>query len=235
MTDSFIQPIKVGFGTMLASFYDSLVPMTTSVGLFQERGFGNSVAICPGRMIDDAEEMLKKWLKDDTGSPSPGSSLPAMLVAFGHDYNPTGRDFARQLTDSEFIRIGDDERVFALRTMASDQRVQVAIAAHDPATAKSIAAQLALFLDANRRFKATYFFAGHTIDWPVTIELPDNPASEIKTGTKNLVLLALDLNLKATIPIYRSPSDTEENDGSGLMPPGFPVVLEVNDENKVTL
>jgi hypothetical protein len=235
MTDNFIQPIKAGFGVMLRSFFDGLVPMTAGVDDLQSRGFANAVGICPGRMVDDAEAMLKKWLKDDTGTPSQGAMLPAMLVAFGHDYTPTGRDFARQLTDATFIRLEDDPRVFELRTMANDQRVQVAIAAHDPATAKSIAAQLALFLDSNRRFGATYPFAGYDNTWPVTIEMPDSPASEIKTGAKNLVLLVVDLNLKATIPLYRAPAEHEENDGSGLEPPGFPVVITVSGETTVTV
>ena len=232
------EPVKAAFGGFMGQFYASIVPTTKPMQAFVERGLAKSVAWAPARMVDAAEEMLSSWQRNDTSPhPSKPAELPVILVAMAKDYTPTGRDYTRQAADREMVMIPGDqkERLFGLRTIAGDIRAQVAIFASDEPTAKSIAAQFALFLDgtARRRFTARHQFAGMALDWPVQIESPDVPASSVATEAKNLTILALDLTLKASIPLLDHPKDSEPNDGKGSDgnpqdPHGYPLTASVN-------
>lgn len=71
------------------------------------------------------------------------------------------------------------------------------------------------------------------MDWPVQIESTDSPATSIGTEAKNLTILAIDLTLKATIPMMSAPAPGQPNDGKGTPgstsnPSGFPLVERVN-------
>ena len=142
------------------------------------------------------------------------------------------------LADRELVTIPTDpkERVFGLRTVSGDIRAQIAIFAHDEPTAKSLASQFLLFLDAtqNRRFTATYEFAGQTMDWPVQLETPDAPAMSIPSESTNLTILAIDITLKATVPLFDAPAYGQPNDGQGTPetddPAGYPKVFDVGTE-----
>jgi hypothetical protein len=163
--------------------------------------------------------------------------LPVFIVAVARDYVPSGRDFTRQMADSINVAIPGDtkNRYFGLKTIAADIRAQVAIFAADGPTASSIASQFSLFLEAstNRRFHANYTFAGVTDGWPVQIETTDNPFISVQTELKNVAILAADLTLKATIPLFDAPKAGDpNNDGKGTPgtddPAGYEVVVEVD-------
>lgn len=235
------EPIKVGFGQYMVGFYNSLVPTTQSMPEFIGRGAAKAMAFAPSRMVDAAEEMLASWQRNDTdSSDTRPAKLPAVLVAMAQDYVPTGRDYTRQIADSMPTIIPADAkaRAFGLRTVAGDIRAQILIVAADEPTARSIASQFHLFLDAvpNRRFHYSHTFAGATTDWPVQIEAPDSPAIAIKTDVKNIVMLAIDLILKAQIPLYDAPAVGQPNDGKGIPgtddPAGYPLVNQVNFDDK---
>lgn len=231
------EPIKVGFGEYMVGFYNTLVPTTKAMPEFLQRGSAKAMAFAPSRMVDAAEEMLASWQRNDTDTADTRpAKLPVIIVAMAQDYTPTGRDFTRQLADSmQTIITGDaKERVFGLRTVAGDIRAQIVVVAQDEPTAKSIISQLHLFLDAmpNRRFHYNHTFAGVTTAWPVQIEAPDVPAMAIKTESKNIVMLAVDLTLKAQIPLYDAPAVGDpNNDGKGVPgtsdPAGYKVVTLV--------
>jgi hypothetical protein len=230
------EPIKAGFGEYLVGFYGSLTPTTKAMPEFIARGASKSLAYAPSRMVDAVEEMLAAWQRNDTDSAATKpAKLPVILVAMAQDYMPTGRDFTRQIADPMEVIIPGDvkERCFGLRTVAGDIRTQVAIVAADEPTARSIASQFHLFLDAmpNRRFHYSNTFAGATTQWPVQIEAPDVPAIAVKTELKNVVILAIDLTLKAQIPLYDAPQDGDYNDGKGVPgtadPAGYPLVVDV--------
>jgi hypothetical protein len=235
------EPVKIGFGGFMTEFYNSLVPTTKPMTEYLARGVGKSIAWAPSRMIDAAEEMLASWQRNDTDSaPTQPAKLPAIIVAMAKDYIPTGRDYTRQVTDSEWMIMPDDakERAFGLRAIAGDIRVQIAFFAADEPTAKSLAAQFCLFLDRihNRSFNSVYTFAGINSDWPVQIESPDSPVSNAQSQSKNVTILVADLTLKAEIPLFDAPKVGEYNDGKGVPgtsdPAGFPVVKQVNvDDN----
>lgn len=216
-----LQPIKIALGEYLARYYGSVVATTKPLESFVTRGVAKSVLWVPARMIDAAEEMLALLMRTDlNGAPTKPPELPAILVAMSKDYTPTGRDYTRQVADNVNIIIPGDpkERLFGLRAAAGDIRVQVVIFATDEPSARSLAAQFMLFLDGtdNRRFDATYHFAGQNTDWPVQIESPENLAISVATDAKNLTILAIDFMLHASIPLFDAPAEGIPNDGQGV-------------------
>lgn len=231
-----LQPVKIALGEFMGRFYQSLVATTKPMGGYLTRGLGTSIVWAPTRMIDMAEEMLSLWMRSDLDdAPTTPPELPVMIVAMAKDYTPTGREYTRQVADPILVMIPEDEkaRAFGVRCVAGDVRVQLAIFAHDEPTARSLAAQFLLFLDAtpNRRFMARYTFAGLVTEWPVQVESPDAPAIAIQTDAKNLTILAIDITLHAEIPLFDAPAEGQPNDGKGVPgtddPAGYPLVTEV--------
>jgi len=233
------EAVKVGFGGYMGAFYTSISSTTMkSLHEYTARGLAKSIVWAPSRMIDQAEDMLSLWQRNDTdSSDTHPAKLPVVIVAVARDYTPTGRDFTRQISDSTHVIIPGDtkERHFGLRTIAGDIRAQVAIFAADEPTAHSLASQFCLFLDAmpNRRFHADYAFAGVTTGWPVQIESPDSPVASVQTGLKNVVIMVVDLTLKASIPLFDAPKVGDPyNDGKGTPgtddPAGYQLVVQVD-------
>ncbi len=228
------EPVKAGLGQYMARFYDGLAPTTQPMEEFVRRGLGKAILWAPGRMVDAAEDMLSLYAREkpDDGAPTQPFELPVMFVAMAKDYTPTGREFTRQTGDREWIALPGDERgrVFGLRTIAADIRTQIVVVAADEPTARSIASQLALHLDSTsgRRFSAPFTYAGETLDWPVVIETPDVVAMAVQTDAKNLTMLAMDVTLRATVPLFDAPKPGQANDGKGVPgtpdPAGYPVV-----------
>lgn len=232
-----LEPVKASLGIFMGLFYASVVPTTKPLNTFVTRGLAKSIVWAPSRMVDSAEDMLASWQRNDTDSAATTPpNMPVIIVAMARDYTPTGRDYTRQVADSQMVMLPGDpkERVFGVRTMAGDVRAQIAIFAQEEPTARSLAAQFLLFMDAtpNRRFTAKYPFAGQALDWPVQIEAPDSPAMSIQAEAHNLTILAIDITLKAEIPLFDAPKVGEPNDGKGtpgdpLDPAGYPLTGEV--------
>lgn len=231
-----LEPVKIAFGQFLGRFFSSVVATTGPMEDFITRPLSQAIAWAPARMIDAADEMLNAWMKTDIRSaPSIPHKLPVIVVAMAKDYTPTGRDYTRQIADRCMVMIPGDEkeRVFGLRIAAGDIRVQCVIFASDEPSAKSLAAQFLLYLDEihNRRFQATYRFAGIETEWPVQIESPDSPAMSIANEARNLTILAVDLTLKAEIPMFDAPGKEEPNDGKGVPgtddPAGYPTIKDL--------
>ena len=237
-----LEPVKAAFGQFMGRFYTEIVPTTQPLQGYVVRGLAKSIVWAPSRMVDLAEEMLATWQRNDTdGATTKPANMPVVIVAMARDYTPAGRDYTRQIADAEMVMITGDakERVFSLRTIAGDIRAQVAIFSQDEPTAKSLAAQFLLFLDAtpNRRFTARYTFAGQGVDWPVQVESPDSPAMSIQTESKNLTILAIDLTLKATLPMFSVPASGQANDGKGTPgdvtdPSGYLLTAQVNRDSQ---
>ena len=231
----------------MARFYKELQATTPQLEEYIRRGTEKAIAYAPARMIDEAERMFLKYLRadvkksDDENAPTDAYDLPMMLVAMARDVTPTGRDWNRQIADAAPFVFPDDpsERVFKVKTIASDIRVQIAIFAAQEATARSIAAQFLLFVDAveNRRFYADYEKWGFHSRWPCVLESPEAFAPVVQTEADNLTILAIDLTLKCTLPLFFAPKEWEENDGQGIPgdkhdPAGFPLVQVVNKDGK---
>ncbi len=214
------EPVKIAFSEELGRFYGGLSATTVPMHEFVNRGLDKSIAWCPTRMIDAAEDMLSAWRKHSNGEAvAKPIHLPVILVAMAKDTTPTDRMYTRNISQGQFVIIPDDvkERTFKLKTSSNDIRTQIAIFASDEPTARSIAAQYQLFIDdmTNRHFMAYHHFAGLDLPFGVQIETSDIPAMNIQTEAKNLTILAIDVNLRCTIPLFESPKDNEPNDGKG--------------------
>jgi len=236
-----LQPVKEALGQFLGRFFATVVPTTNPLQPYVLRPLAKAIVWAPARMIDAAEEMLALWIRANLdGGPTSPPDLPVLIVAIGKDLVPTGRDYTRQVADRQMVLIPGDEkeRLFGLRTAAGDLRAQLVIIATDEPSAHSLAAQFLLFLDAtdNRRFEATYRFAGIDTKWPVQIESPDAPAMSIQTESKNLTILAIDMTLHMTVPIFDAPAIGQPNDGKGVPgtedPSGYPLVQTIAVERE---
>lgn len=235
------EPVKAALGGFMQAFYSELAPTTKPLEEFTARGFAQCVAWAPGRMVDKAEEMLGAWLKNDSAQ-APGRlpKLPVILVGVAGDYTPIAGNMGTQVADAIDVQLPGDakHRFFQMRLVAGELRAQVAIFAHDEPTAKSLAAQLLLFLSspANRGFDAIFPYAGVDNRLPVLVASPDNPAMAIETGGKNLKALAVDLTLVCSIPLFSAPAEGEPNDGLGVPgtadPAGFPLTEQVTIASK---
>lgn len=233
---SFTDPVKAGFGRYLERFHAQLLADTPAMREFVGRPFASACVWAPGRMIDQANEMLESWRKNDTSQASQArTALPVMVASMSKDFMPAPPDFTRGMSD-DFLPVmipGDaKERVFYMRAVVADIRTQVAIFAPEEGTAKSIAMQMHLFASAlpNRRFTSAYRLAGVNDQWPVVLELPDLNAVAAPTDVKNLTILTVDLQLRATIPMLVRPTpDLADGKGTGTEadPDGFLVVSEV--------
>ena len=253
-----IMPIKRAFGVYMEDFFHELVPNVRPLREYCQRDFDAAVKVVPSRMIDAAEDMFKKYLRyddqnqrrkaekpfmDNVGSHP--HDLPMILVAFSQDVTTTMRDYGHQFEDAEYFQFPQDElkRMFKVRIMMNDIRVQVAFFAQEEGTVRSMAAQFALYLEgmSHRRFDACWEFAGMKSYWPCQIASEDVFASAVPTGTQTLHVMTIDLTLKCTIPWFKSPSESEQTDGKGFAgdkyePAGYPVLAEanINDERTVT-
>lgn len=237
---NFTDPIKAAFGRYLQGFYSQLVADTPALAEFAARGFAKSAVWAPGRMVDQVEEMLASWRKNDTAQAArPTPYLPVMIAAMAKDYVPAPPDYSRGLADPIDVMLPNDPlgRVFKMRAVVADVRTQVAIAAPEDSTARSIAMQLQLYASAlpNRRFYASYPLAGLDENWPVVLELPDLQAINSPTEVKNLTLLTADIQMRATVPLLSYPKGAEPSDGQGAGtaddPHGYLVVVRADGTN----
>lgn len=231
-----LEPIKIAFGKYMSAFYATIVPTTAPLNEFIARGFPYSMAWASTFMVDEVEQMLAAWQRNDTyGTSTKSAKLPVICGAMARDYIPTSREYTRQIANSQEVVIPGDSknRVFGLRTVAGDIRTQIAFIAAEEPTAKSLASQFLLFLDAvpNRRFVAQFTFAGVTVPWPVQIETPEIPAANVKSEALNTCILVVDLVLHAEIPLYDAPAPGAPNDGNGTPgtsdPAGYPIIKEI--------
>lgn len=222
----------------MGGFYSQISPTTKPLNEYITRGLPYSIVIAPSKLVDEAEKMLNSWQRNDTNSASTRpAKLPVIIIGVAQDYMPTSREYARQISNSIDIEIpGDSQnRVFGLRTIAGDIRAQVVFIAADEPTAKSLAAQFSLYIDAvqNRRFGVPWTFAGVTQNWACTLETPEVPAIRAQNENYDCVILVSDITLRTTIPLFDAPAVGQPNDGKGAPgtsnPAGYPVVLEVND------
>jgi len=232
-------PLEAGFGAYMGQFYAQLVADTPAMVEFIKRGLAKSIVWAPGRMVDSVEEMLNEWRKNDNaGGPSDSAYLPVMLCAMSKDFMPSMADWGVAVGTSVDVMSPDDphERTYKLRTSANEYRVQVVIAAPEPSTAHSIAMQFHLWAngDGGRRFKHYHEHGGILHDFPAVLEEIDLGAIDARTEQKNITILTVNINLRATIPIFKAPGAGEANDGKPA-PAGYPVVLEVNAFDSVSL
>jgi hypothetical protein len=232
-----LDPVKIGLAGRLAQFYAQLEPTTPQLAEFTSRGLAQSLVWAPSRMVDQADDMLNSWRRNDaSGTTTQAYSLPVMLFAVASEFTAADGAATVQVSDPQPVIIPSDpkERVFRLRVMSGSVRAQAVAFASNPGTAQSLMAQLLLWLAGTdrRRFDAVYRFAGINIPWGCSIQPPPDMASRVDTETSIVTALALDLDLLVQVPFYTAPGAADVNDGKGTDddpddPHGWPVVDEI--------
>ena len=231
------EPAKAALGEYMTRFFAQVLPTTKPLQAYVSRDVSKAMMWAPARMVDAADQMLGSYQRNDhDNAPSNPSDLPIIIIAMAKDYVPSSREFTRQIADREWVMLPNDpkQRLFGLRQVAGDIRAQVAIFAADEPTARSLAAQFSLFVEAtgNNRFKADYTFAGMSVKWPVQLESTDIPAMAIQSEAKNLTIYAMDLSLHVSVPLFDAPKAGEPNDGKGIAgdvldPAGYPLTTDL--------
>lgn len=244
---SLYREIDAAFGEYMGRWFSDLIPTTMQMREYCRRPIDKAIKFAPSRMIDAAEDMFSKYLREKKGDSSATKphDLPIVILATARDITPTGRDYTRQIADGDWYQFPNDERkrLFRVRTIATDVRAQIVMIAEQAETVKSMIAQLILWLDRteNRRFSAVYSFGDCSSEWPIQIDSPEAFASQtVMTDTDNLVCLGVDLTLKCMIPLFEAPKDEEEADNeSGIAgdiyePAGYRRIQEANIYTETT-
>ena len=187
--------IKTAFGLYLGQFYAGIYPDTKALRAFANRGLSLSIMMAPGRMIDQVQDMITAYQKNDNspgaGPYHPGANalFPVILVALSKDYIPTAGDFGGRQVGRQMVALSDEpgSSVYGYRQAMGDYRAQVVIMAAETSTAQSLAAQFALFVGEipNRRFRVKFPWGQYELDMPCMLETPTSfsPRSTPKTRT----------------------------------------------------
>lgn len=224
-------PIKQALGEYLGRWYSTLYGDTQAVAEFCARGMAKAIKLVPGRMIDDANAMLSSYQRDQQGQHGANAKLPVVLVAMGRDYTGSGGDWGGRQVPRREVCLSDEPgaSVYGYRQAMHDVRVQFAIIAAEEMSARSLAAQLALFFGdpgLNRTFHATHTWGQYTKKLPVMVENTDMMFA-VAGESKTMTILVGEITLKATIPYFDAPKVGEPNDGTTNNPPGYPRVSSV--------
>lgn len=248
--DGYLHNVKAAFGAYMGRFYAGIFADTRSLREYTQRGLARSIAFAPGRMVDQVDDMIKAYLKNDnsTGEKVPperpytagkNALFPMIVLAMAKDYNPTPADFGGRQLQRRLVCLeeGENPSVYGYRQAMGEIRAQVAIMAAETTTAQSLAAQFLLFVgeQKNRRFKVNYEWGQYQLEMPCILETPDVFFSKVDSENSNMTILSVDLNLRTVFPYLDAPKDDEENDGTGRNPPGYPMVEQFNLHNEVTL
>lgn len=222
-------PLKVAFSEYLGRWYRSLYGDTKAVQEFTLRGFAHCVQWAPGRLVDQAEEILKAYQKNDNAPQGRNTLLPFVAVGMARDFTPMGGDWGGRMVGRRMVAIEPGGSTYGYRQAQHEVRAQVVIFAADVDSAKSLAAQFCLFtgVPENRRFKAKHTFGQYEVEMPAVLEMPDPIFMNVQTEQKNITILAGDLTLKAQIPYFDAPKPGDPNDGTTNNPPGYPILSEV--------
>lgn len=234
-------PLKVGFSEYMVRWYRALYPDTAAVKEFVERGESRSIVWAADRMVDQVEDMLKSYQKNNNtaelGDVSPGRNalFPVVVLAMSKDYMPAGPDQGGRQVGRRLIQLEEGGSIYGYRQAMGEIRVQVVIMAAESASARSLASQFSLFVGEipNRRFSSIHKFGQYDLTIPCMLETPDIMFSQIQTDNQNMTVLACDLTLKTVTPYFDAPRDGEANDGTDNNPPGYPSVAQINalDQN----
>lgn len=230
-------PVQQAYSEYLKRWYAGLYPDTLSMQEFVGRGVGKSILWVPGRMVDQAEEMLEMYRKAALGAAGANALLPVVLVAMSKDYTPVPSEFGHQVGDRQMVALVDDPNasVYGYRQAMVEVRTQLVAFASDDKTAKSLAMQLDLFIGAiaNRRFTATHSWGQYSLAMPTMVETPEVNWQAVANDQKNLTMLAGDVTLRTVLPFLDAPKPGEPNDGTSNNPPGYPVIVEVTTTPQV--
>jgi hypothetical protein len=233
--------IRTGFGRYLGRWRKGLYPDyadTPAVQAFMDKKFSEAVQWAPARMIDSAEGMLNLYRQTQHDEHGPAGKLPVILLAMDDNFLGMGADWGGMHIGRRLLQIVEGGSWYGYKHVMVDRRVQVVIFASEGGSAQSLAAQMASFMMApsNRTFDAPYEFGQYKVPMPVQLEnnRVDWMNIAIPGDAKNLRILAADITLKCTIPMFDAPAPGEHNDGSTNTPPGYPLVQVIQTDDLAT-
>lgn len=209
-----LTPVKIALGNWLGAFKTDFQPDTAAAAEWAQREQRLAMAMVPGRMVDQVEEMLSSWrTNNNSGNPSTSAYIPVLLAALAPDYTESPAEHGRPLTDKlPFSFPGDTgHRAFKARVLHLDIRAQVVVVASEPATATSIVAQLSMWSVHVPTFHADFTFAGQTTQWPVKVLSADRIGIPTPVG-EQLCILAVDYTLRASTPLFYGAGTAVDNE-----------------------
>jgi hypothetical protein len=200
------ESFQKAWGGVLKDFRAWMTPDTKAILDWKSRPLAQAIAVCPGRMIDDAMAMWEQWRKQQN-LPMPGGSalLPVMLTAFDAVPSVPPVTQIRAIPNWTKVVIPEDpqQRVVQMRTTAMAIRAQIVVFASTPHDIAWFAAQLVSFIsDEDRRYLSLNIHLGDGIyqNWPLTILDTSVYANSVPLMEKNLLGCRVDLVLNGLIP-----------------------------------
>lgn len=231
-------PIKAAFAQYLNRWRSGIIADyidTKAVQAFVVKPFSSAVQWVPSRMVDQVEDMLEAYRKNENGPKGQTTLFPVVLLAMDENFTQTGADWGGLQIGRDYVQIEEGGSWYGYRHNMMDRRVQVVIIASEGGSAQSLAAQMASFMfePRNRLFDAVYTFGQYNVATPVELESNRPDWMDIKLeGVKNLKVLAADLTLKCIIPWWDAPAAGQPNDGSTNNPPGYPAMTVVTHTDR---
>ena len=229
-----LTPVKAALGRWLSQFHAQYQGDTPATVEWSQRQSHQAMAFAPGRMVDQVQDMLSAWKRNDNGGSTTSAFLPVLFIAVAPDYTETPGEHGRPLTDWLPFSFPDDtlNRSFRVRLVHGDLRAQVVVVSPDALSTMSIILQLVHWGSERQTFYAPFEFAGFTTHWPVKLLQAERMAITTPLG-EQMSVLSLDLTLRISLPRFKSADREEVNDGHE--PPGFPVVEAVENGHDMSL
>lgn len=210
------EPVMAGFSQILREFHNNVTPLNKPLRRFARAEFSDAFSFPSGRMVDALEGLLA----------SPRLGAPVVLAALDTDWVPGSAQAVSDTANAEFP-LDPKRRQFKVRTVDGEIRAQLAFCAQDKRTAQQLAAQFAEHLESTGLdFYAAHEFAGLWHALPARVVIPETPAISVDTGRRTLAVVAINLALRVTVPLFMAPKPGEPNDGKGVPgtndPAGYP-------------
>ncbi len=230
-----MEPVKAAFLQYLLKGVDELIPVTPALVAYSKRQRETKVGVCPARMVDQVEELLKQYQRspNDDSATRKGinAPLPVLLVAFAKDANPIAPDRGISIPNEQWVRLENDPfaELYRMRLDHVENRVQIAFIAHEDESTKALTSQMRLYLQkfSNHRWPIEWHFGGNDFSTTCSLESyePMDEVADLPDRT-NLTILLWNITLNFQIPYLRAPDNDKYNkDGKRV---GYTPVREVN-------
>jgi len=235
-TIGLITPVKAAVGAWLASFHAQAYPDTPANAEWVARDPKQACAFARGRMVDSVGDMIASYQKNANNTPkvSTAAVLPILLAAIADEYTETPTDQGRMggATQEVIFPFDTAKRIFHVRTVPADFRMQVAIAASEQPSVLSLIGQLAAWSVTNYRATAIYPFdyLGVTFPWPVRI-VPGERMSIATPLGEQIVVMTMDFTVRVAMPMIYTPKAGDAIDIA--TPPGFASIHNVEVKHKL--
>ena len=188
---------------MLQFFHQIVANGNRAIANFIMRPDNKKLAIAPGRLVDQSEDMIGKWREH--GANGTLSPFPIFIMGFAKDYSSTGLEKGRSVTQQRYTVKDDKGNFFHLRLDKHDQRVQVVLAAPDHETAFSLASQFKLYCGnyGNQHLFSITEYNGLHYGFPMQLEDSQIFATPQQISEQdNLTVLVFDLTFNCNTPYF---------------------------------